>query len=62
VTGTAILGCHMQKPDNIDFAKLLGFEMLTLEPSEELDFQDETLAARLGAKVGEPEILEPEKR
>lgn len=53
----------MQKPDSINFGKLLGFETLTWELLTEIDFQDETLAARLGAKVGDPEIAnEPEKR
>jgi hypothetical protein len=41
---------------------LLGFEMLTRELLNEIDFQDETLAAKLGAKVGGPEPTgEPEK-
>ena len=52
----------MQKPDTIDFAKLLGFETVTRERSEALDFQDETLGAKLGAKVGVIEATEPEGR
>jgi len=40
----------MQKPEKIDFAQLLGFETVTCEPTA--DFQDETLSAKLGAKVG----------
>ncbi len=42
----------MQK---IDYAKLLGFAAVSDEPSEGVDFQDETISAKLGAKVG----LEP---
>ena len=45
----------MQKPDSIDFTKLLGFEMVTRELEKELDFQNETVGAKLGAKVGFPE-------
>ena len=52
----------MQNPDRIDFAKLLGFEALSRELSKEIDFQEETLAARRGAKVGDQEVTEPEKR
>jgi hypothetical protein len=39
----------MQK---IDYAKLLGFEAVSDELSNGVDFQDETIGARLGAKVG----------
>jgi hypothetical protein len=42
----------MQK---IDYAKLLGFNAVSEQLSEGLDFQDETIADKLGAKVG----LEP---
>ena len=35
----------MRKADTIDFAKLLGFDTVTRELSEDLDFQDETLGA-----------------
>ena len=53
----------MQKPDSIDFTKLLGFETLTREVSKEINFQDETLADKLGAKVGDLESTnEAEKR
>ena len=55
-------GESTQKPDTIDFAKLLGFETVTRERSEALDFQDETLGAKLGAKVGVIEATEPEGR
>jgi hypothetical protein len=53
----------MRKADTIDFTKLLGFETVTLELSEALDFQDETLGAKLGAKVGNIiEAVAPEGR
>ena len=42
----------MQKPDKIDYAKLLGFDAVSDQLSTGVDFQDETVAARLGAKVG----------
>jgi hypothetical protein len=38
----------MQK---IDYAKLLGFAAVSKHLSEGVDFKDETLAAKLGAKV-----------
>jgi hypothetical protein len=40
---------HMQQ---IDFSNLLGFSSVSPLLSEGVDFQDETIAARLGAKVG----------
>ena len=43
----------MQKPDTIDFAKLLGFDTVTHDLSEDVEFQNETLGAKLGAKVGD---------
>jgi hypothetical protein len=49
----------MQKPDNIEFTKLFGFETVADELlSDTTDFRDATLGAKLGAKVGvkdEPE-------
>jgi hypothetical protein len=51
----------MQKPDLIDLTKLLGFETVTCGRPEAIDFQDETLGAKLGAKVG-LEATEPEGR
>ena len=39
----------------IDFTKLLGFDAVSDELSEGIDFQDETMGAKLGAKVGVPE-------
>ena len=42
----------MQELNKIDYSKLLGFEMMSDQPSASVDFQDDTFAARLGAKVG----------
>jgi hypothetical protein len=39
----------MQK---IDFSKLLGFAPVSGELSERVDFRDDTIGAKLGAKVG----------
>ena len=39
----------------IDFAKLLGFNTVSDELPDGLDFKDDTFGARLGAKVGDPE-------
>jgi Rad3-related DNA helicase len=47
--------------EKIDYAKLLGFAAVTDRLSEGVDFQDETISARLGAKVGGPEVSEPAK-
>jgi hypothetical protein len=48
-------GFSMQK---IDYAKLLGFAAVSDQLSEGVDFQDETISAKLGAKVGAPEVTE----
>ena len=48
----------MKEGKKIDFSKLLGFATVSEQASKDLDFQDETIAAKLGAKVG-PEIPEP---
>jgi hypothetical protein len=42
----------MQKPDKIDYAKLLGFDAVSDQLSHGLDFQNETVGDKLGAKVG----------
>ena len=53
----------MQKLEKIDLTKLLGFETVARESSDDVDFQDETLGAKLGAKVGNIiEAVEPEGR
>lgn len=41
----------MQKHDKIDYTKLLGFQTVGDHISR-VDFQDETMGAKLGAKVG----------
>jgi hypothetical protein len=46
----------MKKRNEIEFSKLLGFDAIGEEVSGGIDFQDETIAARLGAKVGKPEM------
>jgi len=43
----------MGKSDKIDFSKLLGFELVTEELADKVDFQTETFGGRLGAKVGD---------
>ncbi len=43
----------MQKPACIHFAKLLGFDTVSDELPSGLDFKDETLGDKLGAKVGQ---------
>jgi hypothetical protein len=52
----------MQKPDKIDFTKLLGFKIIADELADITDFQNETLGAKLGAKVGGKPINEPETK
>jgi hypothetical protein len=42
----------MTATDNIDYSKLLGFESVGDLIAEGVDFQDDALAAKLGAKVG----------
>jgi len=51
----------MQRIENIDFSKLLGFERVADELAIEVDFQGETLGAKLGAKVGH-KVDEPETK
>ena len=46
----------MKKRNEIDFLKLLGFDAIGEEVSGGIDFQDETIAAKLGAKVGKSEL------
>jgi hypothetical protein len=41
---------------NLDLTKLLGFETLGEPVSGVVDFRDETVSAKLGAKVGEPTV------
>jgi hypothetical protein len=42
----------MKKASEINYAKLLGFESVGDLISGDIDFQDEAVAAKLGAKVG----------
>jgi hypothetical protein len=42
----------MQKPGRIDYAKLPGFASVSERISGSVDFQDETIGAKIGAKVG----------
>jgi hypothetical protein len=46
----------MKKRNEIDFSELLGFDAVSEELSGGIDFQDETIAAKLGAKVGKLEL------
>jgi hypothetical protein len=43
----------MSESHKIDFSKLLGFEVISEELAEHVDFRDETFGGRLGAKVGD---------
>ncbi len=47
--------CKSRTESNFD--KLLGFELVSRELLHELDFQDETLGAKLGAKVGTEQMV-----
>jgi hypothetical protein len=42
----------MKTANKIDYSKLLGFETVGDLISGSVDFQDDALAAKLGAKVG----------
>ena len=46
----------MKRHDDIDFSKLLGFDAVNDQISGSVDFQAETIAAKLGAKVGVAEV------
>ena len=50
--GTSELRGFMKKVSEIDYSKLLGFEAIGDEIAGNVDFQDERVAAKLGAKVG----------
>ena len=45
-------GGIMRKTKDIDFARLLGFDMVSNEVSGRVNFQDDAIEAKLGAKVG----------
>ena len=48
-------GCAMHKADKLNFAGLFGFETVSNRLSSGLDFQDVSIGAKLGAKVGDLE-------
>jgi hypothetical protein len=43
----------------LDFTKLLGFDSVSDPILDGIDFQDETVGAKLGAKVGEEPSVPP---
>ena len=45
----------MKKSDVLDFSKLLGFDVIVDQISGSIDFQNEAIGAKLGAKVGAAE-------
>ena len=49
----------MRESKSIDFAKLLGFEVVSGQLAGGLDFQDEAIGAKLGAKMGPGDEVEP---
>jgi hypothetical protein len=50
----------MKKASEINYSKLLGFESVGDLISGDIDFQDDALAAKLGAKIGnDPTPLDP---
>jgi hypothetical protein len=51
----------IKNTDGIEYAKLLGFAAVCDQLSGGVDFQDETIDAKLGAKVGGPEAAPPVK-
>jgi hypothetical protein len=42
----------MHGPNKIDYSKLLGFDMVIDELADGVDFNNPTVGAKLGAKVG----------
>ena len=46
----------------IDFTRLLGFQTIAETLTEDLNLQDETLGAKLGAKVGDLESVTSDAR
>jgi hypothetical protein len=49
----------MSTANKIDYSKLLGFESVGDLITEGVDFQDDALAAKLGAKVGNDPLNAP---
>jgi hypothetical protein len=48
-------GLGMAEHDAIDFSKLMGFETVREFISGDVDFRDDVLGAKIGAKVGDNE-------
>ena len=42
----------MQDPTKMDYSKLFGFDMVADDVANGVDFQNATIGAKLGAKVG----------
>lgn len=42
----------MQEQGKVDFSKLLGFETVGEQLADGVDFRNETISDRLGAKIG----------
>jgi len=42
----------MHDPTKMDYSKLFGFDMVADDVANGVDFQDATIGAKLGAKVG----------
>lgn len=49
----------MQDPTKMDYSKLFGFDMVANDVVDGVDFQDATIGAKLGAKVGKTETPLP---
>jgi hypothetical protein len=48
---------NTDESSKINFAKLLGFDGVSNQISGPVDFQDETINAKLGAKVGTEALI-----
>ena len=51
----------MHGPTKIDYAKLLGFDLVSDELVEGVDFNNPTVGAKLGAKVGTTTVTKTEQ-
>ena len=45
----------MHDPTKMDYSKLFGFDTVSDQLENGIDFQDATIGAKLGAKVGKPQ-------
>lgn len=52
----------MSGTSRIVYSKLLGFDALAAELADGVDFQDNAVSAKLGAKTGGVEMLPPSGR